>query len=307
MRQSTHSRRPPRPRFVPSVLVVLAVAAGALTGCGGDDDGDVPGVAGRTAAAASGPRSLAITARATGAKSAEYAMPATVEAGLTTITLRNETKGPREASLVRVEGDHTLTEVLEVINDQGGAPIPDWIHADGGVAIVAPGQAGTATQNLVPGDYYVTDSTDPDSGVTPAKPYRFTVTGPVSEGALPAAPATVIAKDYGFTFAGLKAGKNTIRFENTGKELHHALFFGEAPGATRAEVLKFFSARGEVPGKPPLDFARMSGTTVLDGGLAQNTELDLKPGRYAVVCFVSDRAGGPPHLAKGMFAEITVK
>jgi hypothetical protein len=34
--------------------------------------------------------------------------------------------------------------------------------------------------------------------------------------------------------------------------------------------------------------------------------LDLKPGRYAFYCFISDRQGGPPHAVKGMVAEVEV-
>lgn len=160
---------------------------------------------------------------------------------------------------------------------------------------------------LAPGTYYVTDSSDPDSGVKPAKPFKFEVTGSASGATLPRAAGQITAKEYGFQISGLKAGRNEVRFRNTGKEMHHALLFGEAPGATKAQVMRFFATQGKAKGKPPLDFSKMSGTTVLDGGTDQNTEVDLKPGRYAVVCLLSDRAGGPPHVAKGMFSEVTVK
>lgn len=40
------------------------------------------------------------------------------------------------------------------------------------------------------------------------------------------------AKEYDFVFDGLKAGTNAVRFENTGDELHHALFFPMSKGAT---------------------------------------------------------------------------
>jgi hypothetical protein len=273
-----------------------------MAGCG--DDGDTKTAA---KAAASPPAALAISAEGTGAKTATYKMPASVKAGLTKITFTNNAKGPREADLVRVEGDHTVKEVLAVVNDQGGARIPDWIHAEGGVAGVMPGGSSTSVQVLAPGSYYMTDSSDPDSGVKPAEPFEFKVTGPPSAAALPKTSAQITAREYGYTFSGLKAGRNEVHFQNTGKELHHALFFGEAAGATRAEVLKYFTSQGKVKGKPPIDFSTSSATTVLDGGTEQNTELDLKPGKYAIVCFLTDRAGGPPHIAKGMFAEVTVK
>jgi hypothetical protein len=30
-------------------------------------------------------------------------------------------------------------------------------------------------------------------------------------------------------------------------------------------------------------------------------------GKYALLCFVSHRKGGPPHVAQGVIAEITVR
>jgi len=76
-------------------------------------------------------------------------------------------------------------------------------------------------------------------------------------------------------------------------------------GATLAEVRKAFKQGGGA--EPPLDFANVVYTARIEGGARQITELDLtKPGKYALLCFVSDRKGGPPHVAQGMVAEITV-
>jgi hypothetical protein len=46
---------------------------------------------------------------------------------------------------------------------------------------------------------------------------------------------------------------------------------------------------------------------VIDGGGSQTIDLELEPGRYAVLCFVPDREGGPPHAFKGMISEVEVK
>ena len=289
-------------------LIVLAFGVVTVAGCGDDDSASSDAKSATTQpAAAAEPAALAVSAEPAGGKAATYELPASVKAGLTTITFTNNTTGVREAGFVRVEGGHTLNEVQKVINDQNGGEIPAWLHAEGGVSAVKPGGSSVSTQVLKPGEYYVIDSTDPDSDVTPAKPSNFTITGPAVDAALPPAPAQVTADEYGYTFAGLKAGKNTVRFTNAGKELHHALFFKEAAGATRAQVLEFFNSQGEGAGKPPVDFSDSSGTTLLDRDGAQNTELNLTPGKYAVVCFLTDRAGGPPHIAKGMFAEVTIK
>ena len=63
----------------------------------------------------------------------------------------------------------------------------------------------------------------------------------------------------------------------------------------------------EASGPPPVDFEGGAGTAVLEGGMKQVAELELKRGKYALVCFISDRKGGPPHVAKGMVAEAAVR
>ena len=49
------------------------------------------------------------------------------------------------------------------------------------------------------------------------------------------------------------------------------------------------------------------GTAVIDGGQEQIVNLDLEKGKYALVCFITDRNGGPPHAAMGMIDELDVK
>jgi hypothetical protein len=79
------------------------------------------------------------------------------------------------------------------------------------------------------------------------------------------------------------------------------------PGATLGAVRKAFG-RQQSGVEPPLDFEHTSYTARIGGGTKQITELDLdKPGKYALLCFVSDRKGGPPHVAQGMIAEATVR
>ncbi|MDQ4129751.1 MAG: hypothetical protein M3133_01975 [Actinomycetota bacterium] len=46
---------------------------------------------------------------------------------------------------------------------------------------------------------------------------------------------------------------------------------------------------------------------MIDGGVKQLVKLDLAKGSYALLCFSPDRAGGPPHVAKGMASEAVVR
>jgi hypothetical protein len=60
-------------------------------------------------------------------------------------------------------------------------------------------------------------------------------------------------------------------------------------------------------GEPPFDEAGNAGTAVIDGGRSQVVDLDLDSGSYALVCFVTDREGGEPHVAQGMITEAEVE
>lgn len=78
-------------------------------------------------------------------------------------------------------------------------------------------------------------------------------------------------------------------------------------GATFEQVKAFVTSDAPPDGPPPVDFSRALVTAVLEGGESQITELNLTSGTYAFVCFISDRAGGPPHVAKGMINEVVVE
>ena len=294
------------------LTTIVAMAAGAfVAGCGDDDEDSASSDAAK-------PISFPITATAEGAKQKALEFPSSIKAGLVNITLRNEDKSPRSAQIIRVEGDHTVDDVLKIVEAEEATKIPTWMQDGGGLGSVKPGATATATQVLAPGKYVVWDDEGGDEGPGNSElgaKGEFTVTGPAVDAELPARDATVTATDegegedktYDFEFAGLKAGTNEVRFENTGDELHHALFFPMRQGATIKEVEEAFAAEEEPTGPPPVDFENGVGTTVIDGGIAQNISLDLKAGKYAVVCFISDREGGPPHAAKGMLKELTVE
>lgn len=293
-------------RAMRTMVTVAAAAAtlGVAAGCGDDDDDKK---------SAAKPTSFAVEATAEGKKK-KLTFPTTVQAGLVTMTVTNSDKQPRSAQIVRIVGNYGVDDVLKAVNsDEEGAPIPAFLQDGGGVSAVAPGQTGTVTQNLAPGKYAIWD----DEGGDEDKPSNselgakgeFTVTGEAKDDELPSVPATITATDkgtkkYDFVLKNLKAGSNEVRFENTGKQLHHALFFPMNKGTTFKDVERFFKTE---KGRPPIDFEKGVSTSVIDGGIAQNVELDLPAGNYALVCFIPDRKGGKPHIAKGMLEEVAIK
>jgi len=131
----------------------------------------------------------------------------------------------------------------------------------------------------------------------------LTVAGREGSAVLPKPEASVTAREYEFAVEGLRAGTNTVRFVNAGTEQHLVVAVPIQPGATLDDVRRALSAGA---GLAALDFDRGTGAQPLDGGKALVTRMTFVKGRYALACFLSDRAGGPPHFALGMVQEITV-
>jgi plastocyanin len=277
-------------------FALLAAASVGLAGCGGVGNKQ----------AATTPTTFTITASEAG-KQLRLSVPKSVRAGLVTVELTNTGKAFHEAQLIRLEPGHTPEEALKVIAAEG-APSPGWIHVAGGTGPAPPGGKRSATQRLRPGKYIAYDAPFQNEGSgLKFGLASFSVEGPANDsGELPKAVAKIEAYEYGFRTSGLTVGKNTIEFSNTGTEPHHVIAVPYKPGATLAEVRQAFMRKNG--GTPPLDFQHVAYTARIDGGTKQTTELDLdKPGKYALLCFVSDRKGGPPHVAHGMIAEITVR
>lgn len=265
-----------------------------LAACGSDDES--------SSSSSSSPTKVAIKVTESG-KTSKLELPSEIEAGLTELTFENTGKRPHSAGLIRVEDDHTPEEVGKVIMTEGG-PIPEWLAGGAGLGTVPPGKSKTVTQVLEPGTYYAMD--DEGGEGAPSDFVKVEVTGE-GGGELPSAPASIVASEYTFKADGLKAGKNEVTFDNAGEELHHIIAFPFNKGASTAAVKKFFSSEDEPSGPPPVDFEKGDSTAVIDGGEKQVVDLELVKGKYALICFIQDRAGGPPHVMKGMLAEADVQ
>ena len=214
---------------------------------------------------------------------------------------RNDGQRPASAQLIRVEGDQSRQEVARIYATASeGDPIPDWFRAEAGPGSTAPGRALTVTQELEEGTYYPVndEGDDPDIGSA------FEVTGEASDAELPETQATVTAEEYSFEASGLEQGDNQILFENVGSEPHHVLALPLLPGRTIEDAKRF--AKTE-QGRPPVDFEKGAFSTVIDGGKSMVIDVARQRGDYALVCFISDRAGGPTHAEEGMVSEATVE
>src|SRR5215207_4019374 len=186
-----------------TTLALLAAATPVMTimACGDDDVSGAPGV-----------QTLQITADSKGA----LTVPRTAAPGATKLTLRNRGKGDAEAQLVRIEGDHSRSEVLDALGKAVSAkPWKDFLSAAGGVGMTDPGETRSATQELQAGTTYYVFNASAAGQPQLSDLHKIEISGD-EEGALPETDATVSATDYGYSADGLTSGRNEVTFENAG-------------------------------------------------------------------------------------------
>jgi hypothetical protein len=275
------------PFRIVACLVVAAMAAIGFAACGDSEE----------------TQSLTFTLSGDG-KSAEISGSSSAETGLAEITLKNDRKGESDLQLIRAEGDHSPEEVVEGLEAaMKGKAFPDWFFAAGGIGTTAAGKSQTVTQVLEPGTYYAFNTEGSQDEADPASIPAVEVTGETSDETVEA-DETVDAFEYGFEADQLSAGKTEIAFDNTGAQPHHLLAAPLTGDNTAEDVEEAFKSE---KGQPPFDEEGFLSTAVLEGGEGQLVTLDLKPGRYVLFCFITDRQGGPPHALKGMVDEVEVR
>lgn len=280
-------RRASRIRQGVLVCIAIAVAATALVACGDEEEA----------------QTLTYTVTDQG-KGTKIEAPSSADTGLAEITLRNRSAGEADLQLIRVEGDHSAAEAVEGLERaMAGKPFPEWFYAGGGVGIAGPGESQTVTQVLEPGTYYAFDTEGSQGPPDPKAVPALKVSGEESSDEVDG-DATVTAVEYAFEAEALPSGEVEVDFDNAGAQPHHLIVAPLKGDATAADVEQAIESE---KGQPPIEEEETKNTAVIEGGEGQAVTLDLKPGRYALLCFISDRQGGPPHAVKGMVDEVEVE
>lgn len=276
-------------------VTTLAAAALALGGCGDDEEESSSGEETETLA-------IEMTVTESEESPSELTVPDGIEAGVADITLTNEGEAPHSAQFIRTEGEHDAEEVLEGLDAaSSGEPFPEWFFAGGGTGTVSPGESATVTQAMLPDStYWVVD--DEVRGEPEVVELGTTEAG-AEPGEIEQTENVVRAVDFAFETESLTAGE-PVTLVNEGDEPHHMIAVPFTGDATIEDVETFFQTE---EGQPPVDFDSGEFTSVLEGGTSQVTAATLDAGRYALVCFISNRDGGPPHIELGMINEVEVE
>ena len=273
-----------RSRF--ACLLSLACFPLALAACGDDDD-DGGGAS---------PQVFEVEASDKGVTTLDSVEPGAVE-----IRFTNTGKKDHSAQIVRLDDGHTAEEGKAAGEAWGenGKALPEWLTFHGGVGSLPGGESATAVAELEPGDYAIFDI----EGEGEKSFAEFTVEGEEGE-ELPETDGKVEAREYSFTGSDLTAGRGQILFENAGEEPHHLIAAPIKPGKSIGDVRNFVQSE---KGEAPIDEAKTFVSAIVSGGTSAVIDVDLQSGNYALVCFIPDAKGGPPHAVKGMVSAASVE
>jgi hypothetical protein len=113
---------------------------------------------------------------------------------------------------------------------------------------------------------------------------------------------TIEAMDYAFRApSSVPAGVTTIRLVNRGTQLHHVQLNRLEGGRSVQDMLREWK-----PGVPlPVFMTGDGGPTAALGGQTLEGTVVLRPGRYALICWVP-APDGQLHVHKGMFTQLEV-
>ena len=234
--------------------------------------------------------------------------PASISAGMTTITLVNEGQELHHQQLVKLAEGMTAQDLLGALDPEAEGP-PPGISISGGVAALAPGVTGQVTLNLEVGNYIMVCFI-PDTNGVPHVALGMVTPLAVTEatGPLVAEPPTDLELDmfdFGFGLsAPIASGSQTIGITNTGQQDHEAFLVQLDPGVTAMEFVAAVEP-GAPPGRPP--GLALGGFQAIDPGGRSTFTVDFTTGNYALICFVNDPETGAPHFVLGMLEEFTVQ
>lgn len=306
-------------------FAALALVAGLGLGACGDDDKDTADTTTTTAASGGSSTTAGTTEvdlQQLDVKAHDFGfdgLPEEIQGGSTKITFTNDGSVTHDLAFVQVDEGTTVDQFLK---DFGpvfeGGPIPDYAKAIVAPVLAEPGKTAVSEFTIEPGTYIAICGQTGD----PAKPKNpdgsagdgevhaargmaqlVTVKGAGSDAPLSEPDGTITAADYTFD-VDVSGGDEVIRFVNEGpKEVHFAEIQAFPAGTTEDQAQKAIETLFSLPdGQAPPAGTPLPESVGFSGILSTGPEVNFtmptpfESGRvYVALCFISDRAGGPPH------------
>ncbi len=241
-----------------------------------------------------------------------YQAPDTITAGM--VTLKLIARGPdlkheyHHIQLLRFKDGKTYADFANGMKDmRADAPPPPW--AEWLTGPIAPSDTNTSqsiTQELVAGEYALVcyaSSKDHVPHYNKGMIHKLTVrpaTGAVA--AAPTADVRIIMSDYAWDIQpAITTGKHVVRIENVAAQPHEMFIVKLEKGKVPMDFITWYDERN---GPPPV--SSMGGSTSMNRGAVAYLSLDLAPGEYGLLCFVTDAKDGQPHFVHGMVKTFTI-
>jgi hypothetical protein len=236
-----------------------------------------------------------------------FAMPTSIEAGPTRVTLTNDGAEDHNALIVRLDDPGSYPELRAALMGPAGPGIASLASMAGGFAFVPPGGSASIAVDFQPGTYVFIDyARGPDDYPHFAKGMMtpLEVSGPPSTARMPSTAQTLVLTDFSFDGVdSLPPGRQTITVRNDGTQPHEVIIARLADGVTVDAIGAAIRDETSLPAEP---WFAVGGSAAIAPGTEIQLDIDLPAGDYAFFCVWSDDATRKQHLQLGMLAPLTV-
>jgi hypothetical protein len=276
------------------------------------------GGAERPAAPPPAPNHVSLTAT-------EYALqaPDSIPAGWTTFRLANQGHEVHYGHIVQLEPGKTVQGLVDayLLAIRTSGPRPKWVRRFGGPGGTPPGGTATVTQHMEPGSYvWICPVEDAEGHPHFAKgevsPFVVYASGEAATAGAPPPEASAVIRLQDFSFvvqAPVRAGRHTIRVENTGVEPHDLVLMKLVPGKTVEDVRTWMNPeRARRPGERDQPPPPLESIGTLAGGIAAIAprmsvffDAELTPGEYVLICMAT-APDGRSHIEHGMIQQVSI-
>jgi uncharacterized cupredoxin-like copper-binding protein len=290
-----------------SIAFALMLGATSLVACGDDGDGGSKGSP--SAEETTSPQAEASPNRVNiAALDYSFEAPASISAGVVQFAYTNRGKEPHFFGLARIPEGRSLDEVKGALTAPppaaGPPPGPPPFEDFAGIATADPAVEGEVSFDIPASKYVFYCLIPSPDGVTHANKgmiKELEVTEGAEGSLVETAPeVSLVGTDFAFDKTpSVKAGSNTLRLRNDGRQLHEINLIELPDGQTLDEAVAWHR---QMQGPPPFRFL---GGVAIKPEEEATTTLVLAQGRtYAFICAIPDVLGDfAPHVTKGMHTE----
>jgi hypothetical protein len=286
-------------------LVAAITATLALAACG--DDGDDSSSPTSSSEAATEVPEVRIEA-----SDFAFDAPASIPAGLTTLTIDNVGAEPHQAGLFRLADGKTPDDLLAALPAGFGAALEDG-ELLGGPNGASAGESASVDQVLEPGSYVlaclIPSVSDGVPHIVKGMMAPLEITESDASADLPDAETTLTLEDFNFSPSNDDEfdGQGTIEIVNDGSQPHEAVV-GFLPDGTTVDDFITFGVAPPFQPLPPQPYVDIGGITATKPGERSVIDLDLEPGNYVLACFLPNLDNEMSnHIAEGMVFPFTVE